>query len=68
LADSGWFIAGLVVGAAIGFLLGFSLSRYLAPVQPQQPVQQPMSASVVFDRDESGRISAIHYVPGVKSG
>jgi H+/Cl- antiporter ClcA len=66
LADSGWFIAGLVVGAAIGFMLGLSLSRYLQ--QQQQPVQPPMSASVVFDRDEAGKITGIHYVGGGKNG
>jgi hypothetical protein len=59
VAESGWFLAGLAVGIIIGFLAGFAVSRYLA---------QPSYASVVFERDEKGRIAAIHYVPGAKSG
>jgi len=64
VADAGWFVAGVVIGVVIGFLLGFTLSRYISPAQ----LQQPLHASVVFERDESGRITAIHYVPGAKSG
>lgn len=59
MAESGWFLAGLAVGIIIGFVAGFAVSRYLA---------QPMHASVVFERDEKGRIAAIHYVPGAQRG
>jgi galactitol-specific phosphotransferase system IIC component len=61
LAESEWFIAGFVIGVIIGVLAGYMLSRYLA-----QPMMVP--ASVVFDRDASGRIVAIHYIPGAGSG
>lgn len=59
MADSGWFIAGFVIGVAVGVVAGYMLSRFISA---------PMHASVVFDRDESGRISAIHYVPGAQRG
>jgi hypothetical protein len=64
VAESGWFIAGVVIGVVVGILVGFALSRYISSAQ----FQQPLYASVVFERDESGRITAIHYVSGVKSG
>jgi len=59
VAEPGWFLAGLAVGIIIGFVAGFAVARYLA---------QPTHAAVVFERDEKGRITAIHYVPGAKSG
>jgi len=61
LTDAGWFIAGFVIGVIIGVVAGYMLSRHLT-----QAVIAP--ASVVFERDENGRIMAIHYVPGAKSG
>jgi hypothetical protein len=44
------FALGVLVGVIVGFSLGLMLSQVL--VRP---------ASVVFDRDSSGRITAIHY-------
>jgi hypothetical protein len=58
VAESGWFLTGLAVGIVIGFLAGLAISRYL----------QPAYASIVLDRDEKGRVTAIHYLPGAKSG
>jgi galactitol-specific phosphotransferase system IIC component len=61
LTDSEWFIAGFIIGVIIGVLAGYMLFRYLV-----QPMTAP--ASVVLDRDASGRIVAIHYMPGAGSG
>jgi hypothetical protein len=59
LADSDWMIVGLIAGIFIGIPLGWILAQMLA---------KPAPSSVVFDRDQQGRISGIHYVPmGAKS-
>jgi hypothetical protein len=44
------FALGVLVGVIVGVSLGLMLSQVLA-----------RPASVVFDRDSSGRITAIHY-------
>jgi uncharacterized membrane-anchored protein YhcB (DUF1043 family) len=64
LAEAWWFIAGFVIGVAVGVVVGYVLSRYI----PYAQAQQPLGATVVFERDENGRIIAIHYVPGATSG
>jgi hypothetical protein len=52
-------IVGLIAGIFIGIPLGWILAQMLA---------KPAPSSVVFDRDQQGRISGIHYVPmGAKS-
>jgi len=45
---------GLVIGILIGIPIGWLIAQAVAHKEP---------SSVVFDRDESGRITAIHYVP-----
>lgn len=58
MADFDWFIAGLIVGFLCGVSIAASILAFLSPRE---------SGSVVFDRDEQGRITGIHYVPrGVK--
>jgi len=59
VGDYEYFLLGLVIGLGIGLLAGLLLSKYTGQQAP---------ASVIFDRDSQGRITAIHYVPGVKSG
>jgi hypothetical protein len=57
-------IVGLIAGIFIGIPLGLILAQMLA-----KPALAPAApSSVVFDRDQEGRIMGIHYVPsGVKS-
>jgi hypothetical protein len=63
VADAEWFAIGLVIGVLIGIPLGWIFFQmYSGRFVTQMP------ASVVFDRDEAGRITAIHYMPGAKSG
>ena len=56
MAESDWLIAGLIIGVLIGIPVGWILAQTSAK-----------PGSVVFDRDEQGRVSSIHYVPGAKS-
>jgi len=59
MAESDWLIAGVIVGIFIGIPLGWILAQIAV---------KPAPSSVVFDRDQEGRISGIHYVPsGAKS-
>lgn len=44
-----YFIIGLIVG----FILGYTVSNIVHELKPQH---------IVFERDERGRITAIHYV------
>ena len=60
MADAEWLAIGFLIGVLVGIPLGWLLLQSL--VQPRQQPQQ-VRASVVFDRDETGRITAIHYVP-----
>jgi ABC-type antimicrobial peptide transport system permease subunit len=61
MAESDWLIAGVIIGALIGIPLGWILAQALS-----RPAAQP--SSVVFDRDQEGRISGIHYVPAGGKG
>jgi hypothetical protein len=56
VAEHEWLLVGLVIGLVIGIPIGWLISQVLSRIQPVQ------SASVVFDRDEQGRVTAIHYV------
>jgi ABC-type antimicrobial peptide transport system permease subunit len=56
MGDSDWFVAGIIVGIAVGIPLGWILAQVIA-----KPAQPP--ASILFDRDSEGRITAIHYAP-----
>ena len=58
MSSSGEAIVGAVVGIVIGFILALIILSYLTSSR------QPTYASVIFERDESGRIVAIHYVQG----
>jgi Na+/H+ antiporter NhaA len=49
----------LLVGILIGLIIGLPVGMAIAFI-----LRQVQLASVVFDRDEQGRIVAIHYVPG----
>jgi hypothetical protein len=60
LADSEGVIVGAIIGIIVGFLLALIILGYLT--------KQPTYASVIFERDESGRIVAIHYVQGGSQG
>jgi hypothetical protein len=58
-SDKDWLIAGLILGVLVGIPLGWILAQAIAKQAP---------SSVVFERDQQGRISGIHYVPtGAKS-
>jgi ABC-type antimicrobial peptide transport system permease subunit len=57
LADSDWLIVGLVIGVLVGIPLGWIIAQAFAKQAP---------SSVVFERDREGRITGLHYVPGVK--
>jgi hypothetical protein len=56
MGDSDWFVSGIIIGIAVGIPLGWILAQVIA-----KPVLSP--ASVLFDRDSEGRITAIHYAP-----
>jgi hypothetical protein len=58
MGDAEWLAVGFLIGVLVGIPLGWLLLQYAV-----QPRQQQARASVVFDRDEAGRITAIHYVP-----
>ena len=53
-----YLIAGLLIGMPLGIVVGWLLAN---------TVTAPSPASVVFQRDEQGRITEIHYVPGAKT-
>jgi ABC-type antimicrobial peptide transport system permease subunit len=61
------FSDGMIVGLIIGILVGIPVGWILA-----QTIFKPSVAtgpsSVIFDRDQENRISAIHYVPGMGTG
>jgi len=44
----------LIIGIVLGLILGAMLAYMLVKEKP---------VSVMFDRDEEGRVTAIHYVP-----
>lgn len=56
MPESEWFIAGVVVGVLVGFILGANVFRL-----------RESTASVMFERDEQGRITGIYYVPTGKT-
>jgi len=49
-----WSITILFIGILIGIPIGWILA---------QTFMKLSAGSVIFDRDEQGRISGIHYVP-----
>jgi hypothetical protein len=51
------FALGLLVGLLIGLPLGWILAMTFIKATPQ---------SIIFERDERGRIREIHYIVGVK--
>ncbi len=55
MAESDWLVAGVLVGVLVGIPIGWLIAQFLKPKEAP--------ASVVFDRDQEGRISGIHYVP-----
>jgi uncharacterized membrane-anchored protein YhcB (DUF1043 family) len=59
VAEQDWFVVGLLVGLLVGVPIGWLIAQVLMKLPAAQA-----TASVVFDRDEQGRIVAIHYVPG----
>jgi ABC-type antimicrobial peptide transport system permease subunit len=61
MGDAEWLAIGFLIGVLVGIPLGWLLLQSL--VQTGQQPQQRARASVLFDRDEAGRITAIHYVP-----
>ena len=63
MGESGWFAVGLVVGLLIGLPIGWLVSQVLLLQRSNGAI-----SSVVFERDKDGNITAIHYVPGVRSG
>jgi hypothetical protein len=58
--EAEWLAIGLVVGLLIGIPLGWILFQIFR----RTIIEVPYPASVIFDRDEQGRVTAIHYVPG----
>ena len=62
MAEADWLIIGLVIGLVAGIPIGWLLAQLAQAARPTAP------ASVVFERDKEGRIVAIHYVPGARSG
>ena len=54
MAESDWLLVGLITGIFIGIPLGWILTQITV---------KSASSSVVFDRDQEGRINGIHYVP-----
>jgi len=58
VADVEWLAVGLIIGLLVGIPLGWVMAQV---ARPQPPPAQP--ASVVFERDEKGRVTGIHYVP-----
>jgi len=61
------FSDGVIVGLLIGVLVGIPLGWIVAQIFKPSQAAQAASSSVVFDRDEQGRITGIHYVP-LKAG
>jgi hypothetical protein len=63
-------LRGFAIGVGVGFVVGFivALLVFWQYIVARQPAPQPVTASVVFDRDEAGRITGIHYVSGGKNG
>jgi hypothetical protein len=50
---SAGFIAGLIIGFVIGAYVGLSMSRVVSSWKP---------SGIVFNRDQQGNITSIHYV------
>lgn len=53
MSEQSWMLSGLVIGLLVGITLGYIISFTLNNV----------GGSVLFERDSSGKISGIHYVP-----
>jgi len=51
------FLFGLLTGLTIGIVVGAFLFKSLS---------EPRPSSIIFERDKSGKIVEIHYIPGVK--
>jgi ABC-type antimicrobial peptide transport system permease subunit len=63
VAEQDWFVVGLLVGLLVGVPIGWLIAQVLMKLPAAHA-----AASVVFDRDEQGRITAIHYVSGPGGG
>ena len=59
MPESGWLVAGVL----IGFLVGVAVGRIIS----DRLVGREGPASVVFERDEKGRILGIYYAPEGKT-
>ena len=59
--DDTSFIIGLILGLVVGIPAGW----FLAQVSGSLSLGGGLGGSVVLDRDTSGRVVAIHYVPHV---
>lgn len=57
MADSD-FTSGVVVGVLVALPAGVCLGWLIA-----QLFMKPSPSSVLFDRDEKGHVTGIHYVP-----
>jgi uncharacterized membrane-anchored protein YhcB (DUF1043 family) len=55
MAEHDWLVVGFIIGLLVGIPIGWLAAQLVTRQYP---------ASVVFERDEQGRIVAIHYVPG----
>jgi hypothetical protein len=53
-----YLVVGIVIGAVLGFAIGVAILGFVAK---QKELLTP--ASVVFERDKRGYITAIHYIP-----
>jgi hypothetical protein len=47
------YVAGLIIGLIIGVYIGLSMSRIVLSWRP---------TGIVFNRDQQGNITSIHYV------
>jgi hypothetical protein len=62
VANSNSAIAYAILGIIIGFILAFIVLNYATSLK------QPTYATIIIERDESGRIVAIHYIQGGRQG
>jgi len=56
MGEAEWVLVGVIVGLLAGIPIGWLISQVISKT----------TGSVVFDRDEQGRIVAIHYAGGAR--
>jgi len=61
LDNDAWI--ALLVGLSLGFMIGFPIGFKLGFETAKETQPKPQSASVVYTRDEQGRITGIHFTP-----